>query len=42
MLIRTQYPSLTRTCAWWMSDAPSYPPPVKVGGLMVGGTVGAT
>jgi len=40
LLIRTQYLSLDPYMRGRMSDAPSYAPPVKVGGLMVGGTVG--
>lgn len=40
VLIRTQYLSLDPYMRGRMSDAPSYAPPVKVGGLMVGGTVG--
>lgn len=40
VLIRTQYLSLDPYMRGRMSDAPSYAAPVKVGGLMVGGTVG--
>jgi NADPH-dependent curcumin reductase len=40
VLIRTQYLSLDPYMRGRMSDAPSYAPSVKVGGLMVGGTVG--
>ena len=40
VLIRTEYLSLDPYMRGRMSDAPSYAPPVKVGGLMVGGTVG--
>lgn len=40
VLIRTMYLSLDPYMRGRMSDAPSYAPPVKVGGLMVGGTVG--
>jgi NADPH-dependent curcumin reductase CurA len=40
VLIRTQYLSLDPYMRGRMSDAPSYAPPVEVGGLMVGGTVG--
>jgi NADPH-dependent curcumin reductase len=40
VLVRTQYLSLDPYMRGRMSDAPSYAPPVKVGGLMVGGTVG--
>ena len=40
VLIRTKYLSLDPYMRGRMSDAPSYAPPVKVGGLMVGGTVG--
>lgn len=40
VLIRTRYLSLDPYMRGRMSDAPSYAPPVKVGGLMVGGTVG--
>jgi NADPH-dependent curcumin reductase len=39
-LIRTRYLSLDPYMRGRMSDAPSYAPPVKIGGLMVGGTVG--
>jgi NADPH-dependent curcumin reductase CurA len=40
VLIRTQYLSLDPYMRGRMSDAPSYAAPVKVGGLMVGATVG--
>jgi NADPH-dependent curcumin reductase CurA len=40
VLIRTEYLSLDPYMRGRMSDAPSYAPPVKVGGLMVGATVG--
>jgi NADPH-dependent curcumin reductase len=40
VLIRTRYLSLDPYMRGRMSDQPSYAPPVKVGGLMVGGTVG--
>jgi NADPH-dependent curcumin reductase len=40
VLIRTRYLSLDPYMRGRMSDAPSYAPPVPVGGLMVGGTVG--
>jgi NADPH-dependent curcumin reductase CurA len=40
VLIRTRYLSLDPYMRGRMSDAPSYAPPVTVGGLMVGGTVG--
>ncbi|HEY7261271.1 MAG TPA: NADP-dependent oxidoreductase [Trebonia sp.] len=40
VLIRTRYLSLDPYMRGRMSDAPSYAPPVQVGGLMVGGTVG--
>lgn len=40
VLIRTRYLSLDPYMRGRMSDAPSYAPPVKVGGIMVGGTVG--
>jgi NADPH-dependent curcumin reductase CurA len=40
VLIRTMYLSLDPYMRGRMSDAPSYAPPVKVGGLMVGSTVG--
>ena len=40
VLIRTLYLSLDPYMRGRMSDAPSYAPPVAVGGLMVGGTVG--
>jgi NADPH-dependent curcumin reductase CurA len=39
-LIRTRYLSLDPYMRGRMSDAPSYAPPVEVGGIMVGGTVG--
>jgi NADPH-dependent curcumin reductase CurA len=40
VLIRTEYLSLDPYMRGRMSDAPSYAPPVKVGGLMVGAGVG--
>jgi len=40
VLIRTRYLSLDPYMRGRMSDAPSYAPPVEVGGVMVGGTVG--
>jgi NADPH-dependent curcumin reductase len=40
VLIRTRYLSLDPYMRGRMSDAPSYAPPVAVGGIMVGGTVG--
>jgi NADPH-dependent curcumin reductase len=40
VLVRTQYMSLDPYMRGRMSDAPSYAPPVEVGGVMVGGTVG--
>ena len=40
VLIRTQYLSLDPYMRGRMSDAPSYAPPAKVGGVMPGGTVG--
>ena len=40
VLISTRYLSLDPYMRGRMSDAPSYAPPVAVGGLMVGGTVG--
>ncbi len=40
VLIRTQYLSLDPYMRGRMSDAPSYAPPVAVGDVMVGGTVG--
>jgi NADPH-dependent curcumin reductase CurA len=40
VLIRTRYLSLDPYMRGRMSDAPSYAPPVEVGGIMVGGTVG--
>ena len=40
VLIRTEYLSLDPYMRGRMSDAPSYAPPVKVGGLMVGAVVG--
>jgi NADPH-dependent curcumin reductase CurA len=39
MLLRTEYLSLDPYMRGRMSDAPSYAEPVKVGGVMVGGTV---
>ncbi len=39
MLLRTQYLSLDPYMRGRMSDAPSYAPPVEIGGVMVGGTV---
>ena len=39
-LLRTRYLSLDPYMRGRMSDAPSYAPPVEVGGLMVGGTIG--
>jgi NADPH-dependent curcumin reductase len=39
VLLRTRYLSLDPYMRGRMSDAPSYAPPVKVGGMMVGGTV---
>ncbi len=38
--VRTRYLSLDPYMRGRMSDAPSYAPPVPVGGVMVGGTVG--
>ncbi|MEP6991781.1 MAG: NADP-dependent oxidoreductase [bacterium] len=40
MLVRTEYLSLDPYMRGRMSDAPSYAPPVAVGAVMVGGTVG--
>jgi NADPH-dependent curcumin reductase len=40
VLIRTRYLSLDPYMRGRMSDAPSYAPPVEVGAVMVGGTVG--
>lgn len=40
VLIRTRYLSLDPYMRGRMSNAPSYAPPVEVGGLMVGATVG--
>jgi NADPH-dependent curcumin reductase CurA len=40
VLIRTQYLSLDPYMRGRMSDVPSYAPPVEVGGVMVGGTIG--
>src|ERR1700728_5321824 len=40
VLIRTRYLSLDPYMRGRMSDVPSYAPPVEVGGVMVGGTVG--
>jgi NADPH-dependent curcumin reductase len=40
VLLRTRYLSLDPYMRGRMSDAPSYAPPVQVGGIMVGGTVG--
>ena len=40
VLLRTQYLSLDPYMRGRMSDAPSYAPPVAVGGLMVGATIG--
>ena len=39
MLLRTEYLSLDPYMRGRMSDAPSYAPPVKIGDVMVGGTV---
>src|ERR1700756_4167685 len=39
VLIRTRYLSLDPYMRGRMSDAPSYAPPVEVGGVMVGGTI---
>jgi NADPH-dependent curcumin reductase len=39
VLLRTRYLSLDPYMRGRMSDAPSYAPPVEVGGVMVGGTV---
>ncbi len=40
VLLRTRYLSLDPYMRGRMSDAPSYAPPVAVGGIMVGGTIG--
>jgi NADPH-dependent curcumin reductase len=40
VLIKVKYLSLDPYMRGRMSDAPSYAPPVRVGGVMVGGTVG--
>ncbi|HEX9040440.1 MAG TPA: NADP-dependent oxidoreductase [Trebonia sp.] len=40
VLLRTRYLSLDPYMRGRMSDAPSYAPPVEVGGVMVGGTIG--
>jgi NADPH-dependent curcumin reductase len=40
VLLRTRYLSLDPYMRGRMSDAPSYAPPVEVGAVMVGGTVG--
>jgi NADPH-dependent curcumin reductase len=40
VLVRTRYLSLDPYMRGRMSGAPSYAPPVEVGGVMVGGTVG--
>jgi NADPH-dependent curcumin reductase len=40
VLLRTRYLSLDPYMRGRMSDAPSYAPPVEVGALMVGGTIG--
>ena len=40
LLLGVQYLSLDPYMRGRMSDAPSYAPPVEVGGIMVGGTVG--
>jgi NADPH-dependent curcumin reductase CurA len=40
VLIRTRYLSLDPYMRGRMSDAPSYAPPVEVGDVMVGGTIG--
>jgi len=40
VLLRTRYLSLDPYMRGRMSEAPSYAPPVKVGGVMVGGTIG--
>ena len=40
MLLRTQYLSLDPYMRGRMNDAPSYAPPVNLGEVMVGGTVG--
>jgi NADPH-dependent curcumin reductase CurA len=39
MLLRTEFLSLDPYMRGRMSDAPSYAPPIAIGGLMVGGTV---
>jgi NADPH-dependent curcumin reductase CurA len=39
VLLRTRYLSLDPYMRGRMSDAPSYAPPVEVGGVMVGGTI---
>jgi len=39
MLLRNEYLSLDPYMRGRMSDAPSYAPPVEIGGVMVGGTV---
>lgn len=39
MLLRNEYLSLDPYMRGRMSDAPSYAPPVKIGGVMIGGTV---
>ncbi|RMD90951.1 MAG: NADP-dependent oxidoreductase [Alphaproteobacteria bacterium] len=39
MLLRTEFLSLDPYMRGRMSDAPSYAPPVEIGGVMVGGTV---
>jgi NADPH-dependent curcumin reductase CurA len=38
-LIKVEYLSLDPYMRGRMSDAPSYAPPVQIGGVMVGGTV---
>jgi NADPH-dependent curcumin reductase len=40
VLLRTRYLSLDPYMRGRMSDAPSYAPPVEVGGIMVGATIG--
>ena len=40
VLLRTRYLSLDPYMRGRMSDAPSYAPPVEVGGVMVGATIG--
>lgn len=40
VLLRTRFLSLDPYMRGRMSDAPSYAPPVEVGGVMVGGTIG--